>query len=231
MALYLKGNFVNESEYISESKRLLALLSDNLPKQVNNLDYGEPYIIPSKIMAFRETLFHRIVDIAESAILLVENKQIVPSAILGRAVMETSATLCCLSVKCQRFVEEKISLEQLDDYLMRSMFGTKDTQIEYSTFNIQNAIDVTSKNHDGFKLLYDRTCEIVHPSWPGVQGAYSNLDVENHILHLGKNEASITNRDAWLPIVFGLELFRIIYNEEYEPLKKVLIKLNNVEFA
>jgi hypothetical protein len=222
---------VKESEYIAESKKIFELLSENLPEQVDNLDYGEPSLIPSKVMVFRETLFHRVVDIADSAIFLAEKRQIVPSAILGRAIMETSAALCTLSVKCSRFVEGKISLEQFDEYLMKSMFGSKYHKSKYSTYNIQNAIDEISKKYDGFRELYDRTCEIVHPSWVGVQGAYSKLNTETHILSLGKKESCLSSKDAWLPIILGLELFSIIYNEEYGPLKDVLVKLNNVTFA
>ncbi|AVT48737.1 DUF5677 domain-containing protein [Shewanella baltica] len=221
---------MEEIEYRNRAYELIDILSKSLPTQVDNLSFGYTSLLPAKMMAFRETLYHRVVDLAESALELCEKKQIVPAAILGRAIMETSAALFTLSVKCERFYDDKITLEQLDEYLMKSMFGSKEGD-GYSPFNIQNAVDEISKQFHGFKKVYGQTCEIVHPSWPGVQGAYSNLDVEKHVLLLGKEYSSLSYRDSWLPTVLGLELFLTIYNDYLEPLKDVVKKLNNAEVA
>jgi hypothetical protein len=160
---------VEEIEYRSRAYELIDILSESLPTQVDNLSFGNTSLLPAKMMAFRETLYHRILDLAKSALELCEKKQIVPAAILGRAIMETSAALFTLSVKCERFCDDKISLEQLNEYLMKSMFGSNEGD-GCSPFNIQNAVDEISKNFHGFKRVYGQTCEIVHPSWPGVQG-------------------------------------------------------------
>ncbi|MGI9836076.1 hypothetical protein ACJPQX_22855, partial [Vibrio vulnificus] len=222
---------VEEIEYIERADELILLLSKSLPTQVDNMSFGFPSLIPAKLIGFRETLYHRVVDLAESALLLAKANQVVSSAIIGRAIMETAAALFTLSVKCERFYENNITIEQLDSYLMKSMFGSKESELKYSPFNIQNAVDEISRRYSGFRKIYDQTCEIVHPSWPGVQGAYSSLDSEKHILFLGKQYSSLSYRDSWLPIVLGLELFVSIYNDYFEPIKNVIHKLNGASLS
>jgi len=213
-------------EYIKESEELLAEFSGSLPDQVDAAAYGVPSKIPFKIFSSREALLHRITDISGNAISLAKSNQIVPAIILGRATMETAASLHLLTTKSQRYLDEKISIEQLDDYLMRSMFGSKEEHTKYNVLSIQNAIDDVSIKHPNFGVLYERTCEIVHPSWPGVQGGYADLQQEEHTLYLGKERTCLKWEDVWQPIAIGMRLFKLRYNEDLPVLEALKEKLN-----
>ena len=214
------------NEYIEGAEELLAEFSCSLPDQVNALAYGAPYKTPFKIFSFREVLLHRVTDISSNAIALAKDNEVISAIILGRAILETAASLHLLSTKSQRFLDGKISIEQLDDYLMRSMFGSKEERTKYNVFSIQNAINDVAKKHPNFGLLYERTCEIVHPSWPGVQGGYAKLKQEEHTLHLGKKLTCLTEKEVWQPIAIGMSLFKERYNEDLPILQAVKEKLN-----
>lgn len=218
------------NEYIAEAEKVLAEIKNSLPASVDFFGYGIPSSIPAKIFSFKESLIHRVADISESAIQLAKCDVKVPAIILGRAIMETAAALYYLRIKAKRFLDEKIGIDDLDNYLMRSMFGAKHDEAKYKVVSIQTPIDEVNKQHPNFGILYNRTCEIVHPSWPGVQGAYAYLDTEDHKLYLGKEKSRLTYIDVWQPIFIGLLFFKIYYNEN-EALKEVAVQLNEIEWA
>lgn len=219
------------SEYITQADNIYCEITASLPSELNLQDFGSPSFISAKVFSHREALIHRVHDLAGVAIQLAKEEKYIPSITMGSSILETTSALHLLNIKAKKFLDSKIDLNTLDDYLMRSMFGSKKQESKYSCYSIQNAVDELGTKHPDIIVLYDRCCEIVHPSWPGVQGSYTDLDSKNDILKLGKQYTKLTYKDLWQPITIGLMLFHDCYNEGGIQLEKLTTKLNGVKWA
>ena len=133
---------------------------------------------------FREILLHRIVELGEQAIKLVEAGQFVSCVILGRAVYETVAVMYLLDERLKRAVKDKDE-RLLDDMLLRSVMGSRNDTTEVKALNITKAIDRVTRIFKPFKEYYAELCEFTHPNYSGCFGCYAEVQDDGLTLELG----------------------------------------------
>ena len=134
-----------------------------------------------------------------------------PAIIVTRAVFETTAVLYFLYNKLKDVIGKK-TLDDIDDVLMKFLFGGRTKVAPVESYNILTAINHTDKTFRSYRTAYDDLSEFAHPNWSGVSGAYSKLDRNTMILYLGKKYSNVPLMMA-LPLLAGsLELFCHYYD-------------------
>jgi hypothetical protein len=196
---------------LSDARRLTAEITGNLPKAIHATDLGVPSKIPFKAVSLREALIHRLADLSDIACKLYEQNRIVPAIIMVRAVMETLAMLYLLYVKVDRVVTSR-ELGEIDDFLMRGIFGWRNETLAAQPLNILKAVDELDRKFKGYRRLYDDLSEFVHPNWSGTSGAYGNLIKDKYKVELGA-ECSTLPPETGLPnLLASLVCFKYYYN-------------------
>ena len=141
-----------------------------------------------------------------------EERKIVPSFVLTRAVIETVALIYWLHKKIAELLESK-DIEKLDYFLMKAMLGSKDNTTNIESYNVLTAVDQVDKVYKNFRQMYDELCEFAHPNWSGLLGAYGHINREKFCLDLGPDENSPPLAIGLAPFVCGLVIFVEYYND------------------
>lgn len=212
-----------EKKKILKAKQLSKQLASNLPKKIKAASLSLSSKLPFKAVSLREVLIHRIAELSEVAVELFELKKIVPAIIMTRAVFETTAVLYWLYKSIKQVCATK-ELGNIDEFFMKSLFGSKDEERLPESYNILTAINHTDKDSQGYRNAYNSLSEFAHPNWSGLSGAYSKLNREKIILELGKELGNIPLSVA-LPLLLGaLTLFIDYYNE----METYLLQFNEI---
>jgi len=212
-----------EKKKISKAKQLSKQLTSNLPKKIKAESLSHSSKLPFKAFSLREVLIHRIAELSEVAVELFELKKIVPAIIMTRAVFETTSVLYWLYKNLKQVCATK-ELGNIDEFFMKSLFGSKNEERLIESYNILTAIDHTDKDFQGYRNAYNSLSEFAHPNWSGLFGAYSKLNREKIILELGKEVGNIPLSVA-LPLLLGaLTLFIDCYNE----METYLLQFNEI---
>jgi len=212
-----------EKKELAKSKQLSRRLSSNLPKKIEAASLSHYSKLPFKAFSLREALIHRIAELSEVAVELFESEKSVSAIIMTRAVYETTSVLYWLYKSLEKVCTKK-DLGNIDEFFMKSLFGSKNGEGSLESYNILTAIDHTDKDFKGYRNAYDSLSEFAHPNWPGLSGAYSKLNREKIILELGKEVVNIPLSVA-LPLLVGaLTLFIDYYNE----METYLLQFNEI---
>lgn len=214
---------MNESkQMIQEAKELLDKITSLLPERIQRSALTLKSNVPFKALSLRELLIHRVSDITVSAIDLIEQGKLIPGAILVRSVVETVALLFTLHERLDRFLEDKY-IEELDNYLMIYLFGSRNNTGPREAINAITFVDRVEKTVPGFKSSYKSLCEFAHPNWAGTFGAYGQPDKKELELRLGP-----TNRTRALTIgVSALSGALIIFEYYYNLVGGLVLKIND----
>ena len=212
-----------EKKELAKAKQLSRQLSSNLPKKIKATSLSDYSKLPFKAFSLRGVLIHRITELSEVAIELFELKKIVPAIIMTRAVFETTAVLYWLYKSIKQVCATK-EIGNIDEFFMKSLFGSKNEERLPESYNILTAINHTDKDFQGYRNAYNSLSEFAHPNWSGLFGAYSKLNQEKIILELGKEVGNIPLSVA-LPLLLGaLTLFIDCYNE----METYLLQFNEI---
>jgi len=210
-----------EKKELAEAKQLSRRLSSNLPKKIEAASLSYYSKLPFKAFSLREALIYRITELSEVAVELFESEKLVSAIIMTRAVYETTSVLYWLYKRLEKVCTEK-ELGNIDEFFMKSLFGSKNGKMPLESYNILTAIDHTDKAFTGYRNAYNTLSEFAHPNWPGLLGAYSKLNRKKIHLELGKDIGNIPLSVA-LPLLVGaLTLFIYYYNE----METYLLKFN-----
>jgi len=212
-----------EKKELAKAKQLSRRLSSNLPKEIEAASLSLSSKLAFKAFSLHEVLIHRIAELSEVAVELFELKKIVPAIIMTRAVFETTAVLYWLYKSIKHVCATK-ELGNIDEFFMKSLFGSKNEERLPESYNILTAINHTDKDFQGYRNAYNSLSEFAHPNWSGLSGAYSKLNQEKIILELGKELGNIPLSIA-LPLLLGaLTLFIDYYNE----METYLLQFNEI---
>lgn len=208
-----------ESFYLKEAKELCELINANLPNKIGAASLSHNSKLPFKALSLRALLIYRIVDLSEVAIYLYETNKIVSAIILTRAIFETSAVLYWLHKRLKKVVETR-NLGNIDEFLMKHLFGTSDDFIPVDRFNVLTAINHVDKGVENYRQSYDSLSEFVHPNWPGLMGAYGKTDREKYTLYLGKDIGNVPINIALPLLACSLKMAVFSYKELENPLRE-----------
>lgn len=109
--------------HILEAKELIAQLSGHCVVSMHNEEYSNLSKLPYKVMTFVNSMNWRMVECAESAILLLESDYTHPALMLIRSAMENAAITIRLTDVVSGVIEKNNVTAEDDENLMRLLFG------------------------------------------------------------------------------------------------------------
>ena len=146
-----------------------------------------------------------------------------------RAAFETAALLYYVCKKIRDAVQTK-KVDNIDETLMKVLFGQRRNGTEVQAINIPTTIDHLDKetridSNSYVRYLYDELCEFTHPNWNGTAGYYAHMDVDSFFTTFDQEPKEYFPNDAIL-LPFNVALMII---EEYDKeLKKILPEFTNL---
>jgi hypothetical protein len=169
-------------------------------------------------VSLRELLIHRISALATPAVELYENSQYLAGVVLTRAVMETVALTYSLHKQLLSF-NESHDAKALDEFVMKSLHGSRWEDAAYQATNILTLVDHLDKTIPHFRGTYDSLSEYAHPNWSGVMGAFGRADKESYTLVLGQNQRTTILKSGLSSLCGALLTFHHFYNDMVDMLK------------
>lgn len=176
---------LNEKLFLENLEQNIADLTDSLTTEIDGKKISGISKLPFKVVALAFSLHHRAVDLAENSLRLFKGDNYLASAILIRSLMETTSLVFLTQKKINEVVESK-ELGEIDDFLMKGLFGGRTEDAPLTSANILTAIDHTDKKYDKYREMYDELSEFAHPNWHGASGLYSKSDFDGKV-QFGKN--------------------------------------------
>jgi hypothetical protein len=210
-----------DSERLALARQFAANIASSLPAEVDARMFTLKSKMPFKVAYLREVLIHRVSELATVAVELYESNRLVPAFILTRAVVETVAMAYWLHEKVSEFMNSK-DVDALDKFLMKAMMGSRDQTTQLESHNVMSAIDRLEKQFPSTRKLYENLCEFTHPNWSGTSGSYSKIDRKQVKVGLGANLGGPPLAFGLGPLLAGLAMFEVYYNQ----LGDLLLKLN-----
>jgi hypothetical protein len=212
-----------ELKRLADVKSFLEQINRTLPDKISAVTLSHNSKLPFKAFSLREVLIHRVAELSETAVNLFESNKLVPAIIMTRAVFETTAVLYWLYERIKQATTTK-ELGDIDEFLMKSLFGGRVSEAPVESYNVLKAIDHINKKFQFYKESYGTLSEFAHPNWSGLMGAYSKLDKEEFTLHLGKQVGKVPILIALPLLAASLKLF-IHY---YDDMEKYLLQFNKI---
>ncbi len=176
---------LDENHAIEELKKFISELESDLPSEIDGKKVSKKSKLPFKLLTLVYSLRHRIIDLSKKSLSLFKDDDYLPSAILIRSIMESASLVFLTQKKIKKVVETK-ELREIDDFLMKGIFGGRFEDLPVKSTNILTAIDHTDKEYDNYRKMYDEMSEFVHPNWHGTFGLYCEIQ-SNGKISLGKN--------------------------------------------
>lgn len=211
---------LSDDQRLALARKIAAEIGVSLPKELYAKSFTLNSKLPYKACSFREVLIHRVSDLADASIELLVAGNLVPAFVMVRSVVETTAMMYWLHEKSKEFLEKRDE-NAFDEFLMKGMLGSKDGTTGHASYNILTAVDRLNKEFDGIRGMYERLCEFTHPNWLGVMGAYSVIEKEKFLLHLGKHHRKPPLAFGLAPLIASLAIFKDYYNSTAVLLKKI----------
>jgi hypothetical protein len=187
---------INYEEALEYIKDLNDQLTTKLPHSVDRWSISHLAKLPFKVMSLRGILMYRVLELSKSAYQLYEARSLISAFVLSRAAVETSALQFSLLKHMRRVVREQ-QVGDVDDFLMRALFGKRTPDCDLPALNVLTLIDHMDRESGGVRNLYDFLCEYTHPNYSGSYGAYGSEDQEKYRLNLGADFERIN----WQPAV------------------------------
>ena len=203
--------YFDETELLRKGKLFSQALKSSLPPRIDPATISTKAKIPFKALCVREVLLYRVSELAEAALRSYEESQLVATATLSRALMESVALLYWLYKELQRTLEKRGSSDKVNEFLAKALVGTRNQTTPLQAHNVMTAIDVVDKDIPSYRKLYEELCEIAHPNWGGGLGAYAKLNRKKVWYELEK--ARLPRPLILGPLVTSLELFVHFYDK------------------
>lgn len=200
---------MDDNDFIREITISVQRLEASLPTVVPMTSAAK---IPHKVLSWRESLFYRSTELSRAALNLYNEKRYTSSVLLIRGQMETTAFMFWLLRRVHICVKTN-SVGDIDDFLMRGLFGGRDPDSPKLAINVLTAIDHLDKKVSGFRSDYDWLSEFAHPNSFGTHGSYAKIDEENLRVHFGWDINEQGGSHALSPFYTSLQLFIGYYDK------------------
>jgi hypothetical protein len=168
-------------ERLDETVSLVENFGVDIPTQIAMEELFNISLVPPRLVAAREVLRYRMLELSKNACDCFRNSQAVAGSVLTRAAFETAGLLLHIEKRVRKAVEDK-SLGNVDQFLLQALLGVKDKQVlggeMPAAINVLTSITAhLEKMYPGLAGQYTMMCEIAHPNQLGTLLAYSNSTV------------------------------------------------------
>lgn len=193
---------LTEEELLKQVKRLRKYLHDNLPRSLSPEDVSTISKSALKAHIVRAVLLHRADELTKTALDLYQQHKLVSGLVVVRSAFETAALLYFVCKKLRDAVQTK-NVDNIDETLMKVLFGQRRNGTEVRAVSILTAIDHLDKETriDGkgcVRYLYDELCEFAHPNWSGTAGYYARMDSDSFFTTFDQEPKELFPQDAIL---------------------------------
>jgi len=191
---------------LTEAAELVKQLAKNLPSRVSRESVSNISKTALKAYVIRASLFHRIIELAGVAIDLYRQDRLIGAYVITRSAFETAALAYHAYKHIERVVETG-KIGNIDDTLMKVLFGERLPETEWKSVNILTPIDKLDKEAKGVRAMYEVLCEFAHPNWAGAMGAYAKADQDFFTLDFDQKHENIPPEAGLEALVAALLAF------------------------
>ena len=184
---------------------------ENLPKRVDPANISTIAKTPYKATVYRECLFYRHTDLANTAHNLFSAGEYLPAFIITRSAMECTGMLFWAQKKMINAMRDK-DLDEVDTFFKRALVGERINDALILSHNATTGIKHISKKVKHFTTMYDELSEYLHPNYSGTTYSYSQADYDNMWTDLGFFVTKLDPRKGSIALEHSLILFEHFYN-------------------
>lgn len=199
-------------KYLDECHGVLAELRTWHPKGLAAANFSAKSTLPFKVMSHRASLLYRITELAEGAYDLYKVGSLVAAFTLTRSSMETASMMVRL-YDIVNIVVKRADVRDLDELLMKGIFGGRDEGARLTAVNILTVVDNTDKRVKGWRTAYDSLSEYVHPNFSGTLSMYAKYDRRKDNVRFGQHMSEKIRQREGLPLLAGaLATFKFYFH-------------------
>ncbi|MCD6392519.1 MAG: hypothetical protein J7M40_03330 [Planctomycetes bacterium] len=140
------------------------------------------------------------------AIGLYRQDRQVTALVITRAAFETAALMYYVYRHIEKVVETR-ELGDIDNTLMKVLFGDKLPDSDIESINLLTAIDKLDKITPYVRDLYDSLCEFTHPNWSGAMGAYAKTGKDFYDLKFAQKDNNVPAEIGLFALIAALGTF------------------------
>ena len=210
----------NYLQQVSEVEKYLKQLKSSLAVEADSRLIQNADPIPLRITLTREGLSHRIAELCESALLLLQSDKPIAASILGRAVLETVAVLSVLARRVEEYADNA-DAERLNSFLEKAALGSRNDDTQYDATNVLTYVQKMDRSYPGTQDLYLGLCEQSHPNWAGTSPYVQPNEQSTRIRFGGAGTEFLMMVPA--PILVSLRLAC----EEYVALTELQVRISD----
>jgi hypothetical protein len=175
---------VSVATEFEKCKEALDQITQKLPDFIDPDLKELPSLLPFKAICLNSMLIHRVTHLVGESLCLHEQHSVLPSLMVVRAAIETTALLYMLNNKIEQAIK-KNETEDLETFIEKATIGSRNDDTEIDSVNILTAIKHISKRYPEYLKFYEVLSEYCHPNYAGLLGSYSKLNEEKTVLILG----------------------------------------------
>lgn len=179
---------------LEDAISLVENLAVDMPTQVELAGLFQLSLVPPRLVAVREAMRYRMVELSKNACDCFRRSQAVAGTALTRAAFETSSLVFHIEKRVSSAVTDR-TLGDIGQFLLQSLLGLKDKQVLAgakhldqmpTAVNVLTSVAHLEKQYPGAASLYATLCEITHPNQLGGLIAYGTHE-KGFILKLAAN--------------------------------------------
>lgn len=204
-----------------EDYRLSLCSEINIISLRNRKPAAHKWKVTYQILATRETVAWRFVDILGQAWFLHTHGKAIGARILLRSAIETIAVLIYQDKLIDDLLNKKINFHEFMEKVIIVMHGSKDKSTDQTAINIVTMLKHCEKRYEGIERVYAWLSESAHPNYEGMRLSYSDTDPKTLI-------TSFSNKthDLYSEIQLdGTLLSMSMFENEYEYSEDMFMKL------
>ena len=196
-----------KEELLTEADELVKQLAKNLPSRVSRESVSNTSKTALKAYVIRASLFHRMTELAEVAIDLYRQDRLIAAFVITRSAFETAALAYHTYKRIEKVVETG-EIGDIDEDLMKVLFGERLPETEWKAVNILTAIDKLEREATGVRDMYEGLCEFAHPNWAGAMGAFATADQDLFTLDFHQKHENIPPEAGLEALIAALITFK-----------------------
>lgn len=200
-----------QQELLRQAKAFLDEFNGWLPQRIDPAGISRKSKVPFKVMSHSAALLYRMTELGEAAYQLYKTDRLAAAFTLTRSSLETAAMLFWLYDKVRTAVDRS-DLGDMDQHIMRGIFGGRDKEAKLPAFNVLTIIEHADRKLKVWKAACESLSEYAHPNFSGTLSLYGRYNTGKSYLELGWEIKGKIRRGEGLPLLVGaLAVFKYYY--------------------
>lgn len=178
-----------------------------------------------QILANRETVAWRFVDILGQAWFLHTHAKAIGARILLRSAIETIAILIYQDKLIDDLLNSKINFHDFMEKIIIVMLGSKNESTDQPAINIVTVLKHCEKRYEGIAQIYAWLSESAHPNYEGMRLSYSDTDPKAMITSFSNKTHDLYSKIQLDGTILSMNMFEVEYEYSEDMFKKLEVWL------